>query len=156
MTRCHLDLVSHWRIDAPAERVWNALADPRGWPAWWPQASAVRTLHPGGVDGVGQVHRIRWKLPPRFEWVVELGALEARPPERLRSRSRGTLDGEGIWLLHEEDGRTDVTSVWRVRPAAPGACWLLPLAAPWLRWRHAALMRAGEAGLERHLACGQG
>lgn len=35
-TTGRFDLVSHWHLDAPVERVWAALADPAGWPGWWP------------------------------------------------------------------------------------------------------------------------
>lgn len=151
MTRDHVDLVSHWQIDAPVERVWAALCDPADWPHWWPGVRAVRTVRPGGPDGIGAVHRIRWatRLPCDLE--LEMDAIDAKPPEQLRSRSRGRLHGEGIWLLRAEAGRTDVTSVWRIALGPRRARWLLPLLSPVFRWSHADVMRAGEAGLARHL-----
>lgn len=147
----HFDLVSHWHIQAPVERVWAALADPAGWPQWWPFVREVQTLQPGAADGVGARRRIRWGTLLPYEIVIEVEALEAQRPQRLRGRSRGQLHGEGLWLLRPGPGCTDVTYVWRVTPAHAWMRWLAPLLAPVFRWNHRGVMRAGEAGLRRWL-----
>lgn len=149
MTR--FDLVSHWRIHAPVESVWAALTDPAGWPRWWPYVREVQTLRAGAADGVGALRRIRWGTLLPYEIVIEVEAIEALRPERLRGRSCGQLNGEGLWLLRAAAGWTDVTYVWRVEPARPWMRWLAPLLAPLFRWNHAGVMRAGEAGLRRLL-----
>ncbi len=148
----HFDLVSHWHLQAPVERVWAALADPAGWPRWWPCVRQVRSLRDGGPDGVGSVRRIEWwtRLPYRI--VIEVEAVEVVRHQRLRGRSRGQLDGEGLWLLRAADGGTSVTYVWRVRLARRWMRWTAPLLAPVFRWNHDGVMRAGETGLRRHLA----
>ncbi len=150
MTR--FDLVSHWRIPAPVESVWAALADPDGWPRWWPQVREVQTLRAGAPDGLGALRRIRWGTLLPYEIVIEVEAIESVRHERLRGRSRGQLCGEGLWLLRAGQGWTDVTYVWRVEPQQPWMRRLAPLLAPLFRWNHAGVMRAGEAGLRRHLA----
>lgn len=152
MSSVHFDLVSHWRIAAPVEQVWAALADPDGWPRWWPFVRSVQTLHPGDGDGVGCVRRMRWATRLPYELVIEVEALEALRHERIRGRSRGQLDGVGLWLLRGEGGCTDVTYVWRVELTRPWMRRLAPLLAPLFRWNHDGVMRAGEAGLARHLA----
>lgn len=152
----HFDLVSHWRLEAPVERVWAALADPAGWPAWWPYVQQVRTLREGGADGVGSVRRIDWSTRLPYRIVIDVEAVESVRHQRLRGRSRGQLDGEGLWLLRAEDGYTDVTYVWRVRLVRPWMRWLAPLLSRVFRWNHDGVMRAGEAGLKRHLAGGAG
>ena len=151
MSSSHFDLVSQWRIEAPVERVWAALTDPGAWPQWWPYVLGVQTLREGGGDGVGSVRRIDWatRLPYRIQ--IEVEAVESVRLQRLRARSRGQLDGEGLWLLRAEDGWTDVTYVWRVRVAKRWMRWLSPLLAPVFRWNHDAVMRAGESGLRRYL-----
>lgn len=151
VSSAHFDLVSHWRVYAPVERVWAALADPTSWPHWWPQVQQVRLLHEGGADGVGSVHRIDWATRLPYRIVIEVEACELVRHQRLRGRSSGQLNGEGLWLLRAEEGFTDVTYVWRVRLTRPWMRWLAPLLAPAFRWNHDAVMRAGESGLRRHL-----
>jgi hypothetical protein len=147
----HFDLVSHWRLAAPVDRVWAALAAPETWPRWWPNVRAVHTLRAGGADGLGWVRRIEWTGALPYAVVIEVEAVEALRHERLRGRSRGDLQGEGIWLLRSEGNVTDVTYVWRVHLARPWMRWLAPLLAPLYRWNHDRVMRQGCAGLARHL-----
>ncbi len=147
----HFDLVSHWRLRAPRERVWQALTHPEDWPRWWPFVRAVHTLRPGDDDGLGSVRRIEWATRLPYDLVIEVEAVEVLRQERLRARSRGQLRGEGLWLLQHADGFTDVTYVWRVSLERPWMRLLAPLLAPLFRWNHAAVMRAGQAGLARHL-----
>lgn len=147
----HFDLVSHWRFAAPRERVWQALTQPEDWPRWWPFVRSVRTLRPGDADGLGSVRRIEWATRLPYDLVIEVEAVEVLRQQRLRARSRGQLRGEGLWLLNHEGGFTDVTYVWRVSLERPWMRVLAPLLAPLFRWNHAAVMRAGQAGLARHL-----
>jgi len=152
MRPTRFDLVSHWRIPAPVDRVWHALTDVQGWPHWWPYVRSVRTLRPGGADGVGSVRRIQWATRLPYEIVIEVEALEALRHERLRGRARGQLAGEGLWLLQVDGAGTNVTCVWRVELGQRWMRALSPLLAPVFRWNHEGVMRAGEAGLMRHLA----
>lgn len=151
MSARRLDLVTHWRLGAPVDRVWAALTDPERWPLWWPQVRSVRTLRAGGADGLGSVRRIEWSTRLPFDLVIEVEATEALRHERLRVRSCGPLRGEGIWLLRADGAFTDVTTLWRVELQRPWMRRLAPLLAPPLRWNHEGVMRAGAAGLARHL-----
>lgn len=145
------DLVSHWHLQAPVERVWAALCDPAGWPRWWPYVRQVRTLREGGPDGLGSVRRIAWATRLPYRIVIDIEAVESVRHQRLRGRSRGALDGEGLWLLRPDGECTDVTYVWRVRLVKRWMRWAAPLLAPLFRWNHDGVMRAGEAGLRRFL-----
>ena len=151
MSSTHFDLVGHWRIAAPAERVWTALTDVERWPEWWPCVRAVHALRPAAPGG-GAIHCIRWATQLPCDIVLQVEAVELLPHERIRGRSRGPLDGEGIWLLRAEGDHTEVTCVWRVEFAVRWMRWVAPLLAPVFRWNHDCIMRAGEAGLARHLA----
>lgn len=151
MPASHFDLVSQWRIEAPAERVWAALTDPDAWPRWWPYVLGVQTLREGAADGVGSVRRMQWATRLPYRLLIEVEAVESVRLQRLRARSRGQLDGEGLWLLRADCGGTDVTYVWRVRVVKRWMRWLSPLLAPLFRWNHDAVMRAGEVGLRRYL-----
>jgi len=152
MTIPHLDLVSHWQFAAPVEHVWTALCEPESWPRWWPYVRSVRTLREGGADGLGRVRRFEWATRLPYGIVIDVESVESLRHERLRGRSRGHLNGEGIWLLRGEGDTTMVTYVWRVELARPWMRWLAPVLTPLFRWNHDGVMRAGEAGLRRHLS----
>lgn len=148
----HFDLVSHWRLAAPVERVWAALREPESWPLWWPYVRSVRLLHPGGTDGLGSVRLFHWSTRLPYDIEIEIESVECLRHQRIRGRSRGQLRGEGIWLLRGEGLHTDVTYVWRVDLGRRWMRWSAPLLAPLFRWNHDGVMRAGGAGLARHLA----
>ncbi len=147
----HFDLVSHWRIHAPVDRVWAALTDLASWPRWWPHVHHVRMLRDGGADGMGAVWRIDWSTRLPYRVVIDVENVESVRHQRIRGRSRGLLDGEGLWLLRAGPGVTDITYVWRVTLGRGWMRRLAPLLAPVFRWNHAGVMRTGEAGLRRHL-----
>jgi hypothetical protein len=41
-------LATEWRLAAPVESVWAAIARPADWPRWWRHVEAVTELEPGG------------------------------------------------------------------------------------------------------------
>jgi uncharacterized protein YndB with AHSA1/START domain len=145
----HFDLVSHWCIPAPVERVWASLVDIEAWPRWWPGVVATRMVQPGDAGGVGRVQRIEWRGWFGHRIVTEIEVVEVLRHERLRGRSRGQLDGEGLWLLRGDGGTTHITYVWRVRLARGWMRGVAPLMAPVFRWNHRAAMASGERGLAR-------
>jgi Polyketide cyclase / dehydrase and lipid transport len=152
MPNRHFDLVSHWRVPGPPAEVWPVLAALQHWPAWWPQVRAVRVLRPGDEQGIGRVCRIDWRTRLGYGFTIEVEAVEAVPHERLRARSRGAMRGEGIWLLRADGTHTELTYLWRVDLQRPWMRLAAPLLAPLFRWNHEGVMRAGQAGLVRHLA----
>ncbi len=155
MPATHFDLVSHWRIHAPIDRVWDALVDIERWPRWWPYVRSVHPLRPARADGLGCQRRIEWATRLPYDIVIDVETIDIQKPERLRGRSMGQLQGEGIWLLRFEDGVTDITYVYRVELTAGWKRWLAPLLAPLFRWNHEGVMRAGGLGLARYLAMTQ-
>jgi uncharacterized membrane protein len=152
MPATHFDLVSHWRIHAPIDRVWDALIDIERWALWWPYVRSVRALRSGRADGLGCQWRINWATRLPYRLLIDVETIDMKKPERLRGRSMGQLQGEGIWLLRFEDGVTDITYVYRVELTAGWKRWLAPLLAPLFRWNHEGVMRAGGQGLARYLA----
>lgn len=149
------DFVLHstWTIPAPAERVWQALTAPQDWPRWWRYVRAVDTVRRGDAGGVGATRRMQWATRLPYGFWIEVETIAVRPLQRLQARSRGQLEGEGIWTLQPLDPRTTrVDYTWRVDLMRPWMRRAAPLFAPLFRWNHHAVMRAGEAGLIRHLA----
>ena len=144
-------LVSHWRIAAPRERVWEALKHPVEWPRWWPFVKAVDELDAGAADGLGARYRFHWtsRLPYAIRLVTTV--VEIRKPERIVARAEGDLSGTGTWRLAGRAGATDVEYRWQVDLDRAWMRALLPILRPAFAWNHNAVMAAGEAGLARHL-----
>ena len=152
----HFDLVSHWRLHAPVDSVWAALVQPEQWPQWWPGLRAVRTLRAGQPGGLGSVRRMDWDTGLPYGLHLSVETVEVLQHQRLRGRVRGTLRGDGLWLLRGQGGVTDVTYVWRVVLGPAWMRWTALLLAPVFRWNHRRLMQAGGAGLARRLGCVEG
>ena len=151
MSAQHFDLVSHWRIAAPIDLVWDALVQVERWPLWWPYVRSVQRLRSAGPDGLGCRHRIQWQTRLPYGLVIDAETVDIKRPECLRGRTWGQLVGEGIWLLRHEGGITDVTYVYRVEPTTLWMRVLSPVLAPLFRWNHQGVMAAGRAGLARYL-----
>ena len=147
----HFDLVSHWRLHASVDAVWDVLTDVEDWPQWWPGLRSVRTLRAARPGGVGGVRRLEWDTGLPYGLCIAVETVEVLRHERLRGRASGTLCGDGLWLLRGQGGLTDVTYVWRVELGPWWMRCLAPLLAPLFRWNHERLMRAGGAGLARRL-----
>jgi hypothetical protein len=152
MHATNFELVSDWRLEAPIERVYDALHDVQRWPDWWRYVRRVEALRSGDAEGVGAVRRLTWgsRLPYGLTFDAEVA--EARRPRVLRARVSGELAGEGLWELRSEgSAATHARYTWRVELSRPWMRLLAPLMAPVFRWNHDGVMAAGEQGLRRHL-----
>jgi hypothetical protein len=154
-SRSHFDLVSHWCLPAAPPAVWQALIDVHAWPSWWPYVKEVQTLREGDSHGVGAMRLIHWRTRLGYSLKLRVQAVELVRHERLRGRSQGSLQGEGIWLLRADEHIADVTHVTYVWRVVLDTVWLrltAPLLAPLFRWSHESVMRSGHLGLCKHLA----
>lgn len=93
--------VAELDIDAPRERVWEVLADIRGWPDWNPSVTRVILL-----DEFAPQSEFHW----RFDGVGIVSVLqEVDAPKRLlwSGRSPG-IRAIRLWSLEEREGGTRV------------------------------------------------
>ena len=144
-------LITHWHLDAPIERVWDALTRVEEWPSWWRYVRAVAELEKGDAQGVGSLRRYTWssRLPYRLSF--EMRTVAMRKPDYMEGSASGDLDGSGRWRLVADGATTRVRYDWTV---AVGKQWmqiLAPLLAPVFAWNHGQVMREGGRGLARHL-----
>jgi hypothetical protein len=150
----HYVLTSRWRLDAPADRVWQLLTDIDGWPRWWRYVRRVRVVAAGGPDSLGQVTAIEWTsaLPYRIRLLVRTTRSERG--RQLEGRTDGDLQGHGTWVLEAAAGVTvDVTYRWDVELRKPWMRVLAFLLRPLFEWNHFVVMRAGAQGMARALGC---
>jgi uncharacterized protein YndB with AHSA1/START domain len=142
-----------WLLDAPRERVFEAIYDQAAWPQWWRGVEEATELRGGGDDGVGTVSRMVWKslLPYRVEFEVTTTRIER--PHLMEGNAVGELSGIGRWRLYERDGATAVLYEWNVATTRAWMNLLAPLARPVFEWNHDWVMARGGEGIARLLDC---
>jgi uncharacterized protein YndB with AHSA1/START domain len=78
-------------VDAPAERVWEAISDPRNLPQWDRHIARVE-----GAPASGLREGTRYVTEMKFMGVrakIRVQVLEWDPPRRAKFRLRGVLEG---------------------------------------------------------------
>lgn len=152
-----LVLVSRWRLETTAERVWELLSHPEDWPAWWPQLASVERLAPGNAAGIDAQHRFRWRSGLGYGFAIVITTTRAERPRELEGAADGDLRGIGLWVVEQDGpGAVRLTYRWDVELAKPWMRLTAPLLRPLFAWRHFAVMRAGARGMARRLACRPG
>lgn len=144
-------LVTHWHLDAPIERVWEALSTPEAWPTWWRYVRAVVLIEAGDAEGVGALRRFTWSSRLPYALTFAMRTTVVQRPLRMEGIASGDLDGSGVWTLTAEGTTTRVAYRWVV---VVGKRWMqvfAPLLAPVFAWNHGQVMAAGGRGLARHL-----
>jgi len=146
------DLVSHWHVEAPIERVFQVVHAVEGWPRWWPQVRQVVLLERGDADGVGDVHRVIWGTTVPYQLTLTVKRMVVQRPWRLDLLLEGDLHGNGRWLLREQGGATVIQHDWHVATTRTWMNVMSPVLGPMFRWNHGILMADGARGLARLLA----
>jgi uncharacterized protein YndB with AHSA1/START domain len=149
MERYHF--VTDIEVAAAPDPVWDALADPTAWPAWWRQLRRVAVLAPGRPDGVGRRYRLdfRTALPYTLGFASETTRIS--PPTAWEARITGDLAGAGRYELISVDGGSRVRHIWIVGTTKPWMNALAPVARPAFAWNHGVLMREFALGLAGRL-----
>ena len=91
-----------WAVPRPAAEVAALLADPLGYPTWWPSVSRARRIDGAGHDGDPRVAvLLRGLIPVRLVMAREL---DDRERGRLVARLDGDLRGTVRVTVHDDDG----------------------------------------------------
>lgn len=139
-----------WCLDAPIERVWDALYDSAAWPRWWNGVRSAINVRDGDEGDVGAVWRYTWRSRLPYDLEFEMETTRVEPPHVLVGRARGELVGTGTWRLFEGLG-TAVVYEWDVDTTRDWMNALAPVARPVFAWNHDIVMRRGGEGLARLL-----
>ena len=145
--------VTVWRIEAPIERVYEAIFDSLAWPSWWDAVTAAQQRALGDAAGIGAVSRFtfRGRLPYVLRFDMRVDRVER--PTVLSGVASGELEGRGLWTLKPDGQATLVRYDWQIRTTKPWMNVLAPL--PFVRdvfeLNHDYVMRRGLVGLRRLL-----
>jgi quercetin dioxygenase-like cupin family protein/uncharacterized protein YndB with AHSA1/START domain len=139
--------VDEWDVDAPADSVFNALADARTYPDWW--RPVYKDVEADGPLAVGQLSRQHFKGRLPYHLRTSSRIVRFEPPFVVEAEVEGDLRGRGVWTLTPTGPeRTHVRFDWRVFADKALLRVLTPVLRPALRWNHNwAIARAVE-GLE--------
>jgi Polyketide cyclase / dehydrase and lipid transport len=139
-----------WCIDAPIERVFEAIDDAASWPRWWKGVTRADLVEEGDADGVGRLWRFTWRSRLPYDLSFDSRVVRREPPHLLEGHADGELVGVGRWRLYDGPG-TAVVYEWNVRTAREWMNRAAPVARPLFAWNHNAVMRQGGEGLARLL-----
>jgi uncharacterized protein YndB with AHSA1/START domain len=143
--------VTFWHIEAPLQRVFDAISDSLRWPDWWHGALAVEERAAGATDGVGAVRRYHWKSRLPYHLSFDARTTRIEPPITLEAVVSGDLEGCGRWSFSHENGITSIRYDWHVHTTRPWMNLFAPIARRLFSENHHALMRQGAEGLARLL-----
>lgn len=142
--------VTTWCVDAPIDRVYDAIDDAARWPEWWKGVRRAELLEPGDEDGLGRLWRYTWRSRLPYNLTFESRVTRVERPYVLEGAADGELIGTGRWRLYEGRG-TAVVYEWNVRTSRAWMNRLGPVARPLFAWNHDVVMRQGGVGLAQLL-----
>lgn len=141
----HYVFRSVWRLAATPDRVFEALRDVPGYPAWWPEVRETVELS----ETSGRL-RCRSLLP--YDLTMVLTREVEDPVGRvLRARLDGDLIGSSTWTIAPDGAGTAAVFDEDVRVGKAAVRAAGRLARPVLSFNHDRMMRSGERGLRAYL-----
>jgi uncharacterized protein YndB with AHSA1/START domain len=140
-----------WRVHAPIEKIWDAIVRSDQYPIWWKSVVKVQILSPGDANGIGAIVRTTWQTHLPYGFSFDTRAVRIEPFKTLELEAFGDLQGKGLWTLTREGDQTMVQYDWQVQTNKLWMNLVAPVAAPFFRWNHAAVMNDGADGLARLL-----
>jgi uncharacterized protein YndB with AHSA1/START domain len=147
------EFLTTWVLEAPRERVWDAIRESEKWPEWWRGVERVVEVERGDDEGIGQLSRYTWRSKLPYELEFEMRTTRIERPCLLEGQASGELSGVGRWRLYEEDGTTAVIYEWNVATTKRWMNAVAPLLRPAFEWNHDWVMGHGGTGLARLLGC---
>lgn len=140
-----------WRIEAPVDKVWDAIYNSQRWPSWWKGVEKVAEIKKGDERGIGSVRRYTWKGRLPYALTFDLRLTRNEKPFKLEGVAQGELEGTGRWELAQEGVVTTVRYYWDVRTTKRWMNLLTPVARPLFKLNHDVIMKQGGEGLARLL-----
>lgn len=120
--------IDEWDVDAPAQAVFDALADARTYPDWWGAVYLnVEADCPPQVGCVSK-HEFKGRLPYHLNTTSEIVRLER--PHEFEVKVVGDLTGRGVWTLTPRDSWVHIRFHWRVLADRPMLRYLTPIPTP--------------------------
>jgi Polyketide cyclase / dehydrase and lipid transport len=140
-------VLTEWQIEAPVERVWDALLLAREWPAWWRGFRSVEELGPGEQSGVGKILRQRWRSLLPYTLTLDLAVTAIERHRLLEGRASGDMRGLCRWTFEPRGTATIVRFLLDVQPTRAWMNLPVPFARQVFALNYGTIMRWGGEGL---------
>ena len=154
MARNEYHFITHWRVQATVEEVFDVLDDAPDLVRWWPSVYLeVKEVARGDeATAVGRVISLYTKgwLPYTLRW--QFRVIESRYPYGFSLQAWGDFDGRGIWSFEQDGEWVDITYDWQIRADKPLLRYLSPVLKPIFAANHHWAMAKGEESLKLELA----
>lgn len=136
-------------IRAAIDQVYGAITDPEQWLNRWPDAIAVKRLAIGDADGLGASFDATVRAPMGYHLSAVITTVGVDRPHELQMLSTGDLEGQGTWLLGQQDDTTHAVFTWAVTPTPTWMSMLTPVLRPaFARGHHTVVRHAAEAAAD--------
>lgn len=147
--------LTHWRVRATVDEVFDVLADPLALKRWWPAVYLdVKELKPATEpNGVGRVIDLFTKgwLPYTLRW--NFTVIESKRPTGFKLVAHGDFEGTGVWTMQQDGEVAEATYDWRISAEKPllryGSLILRPAFAANHHWAMARGLESLELELRR-------
>ena len=96
--------VTTWCLDAPIERVFDAIDDAAAWPRWWRGVRRTEPLEPGDEAGVRRLWRLTWRSRLPYDLTFESRVTRREPRYLLEGSAGGELIGTGVVMRQGGEG----------------------------------------------------
>lgn len=144
--------ITHWRIKAPLQDVWNAIYLSEEWPNWWKGVVSVVETVKGDERGIGSIRIYKLRSPMAYTLSFKLELTERIDQQLLKGTATGELAGTGSWHFAEEPGNiTHISCHWNVHTTVRWMNTFAFLLRPLFTYNHNAVMRQGAQSLAKKL-----
>ena len=136
--------VTHWKVRARAQDVFELIRDVPRYRQWW--GEVYLDVQP--TDD-GYRFLTRGRLPYKLRW--QSRTTNVTPNESIQVEGRGDLRGQGLWTIRQAGEFVDIQFDWRVAADKPLIRTLSFLFKPIFAANHRWAMARGEEGLRREI-----
>jgi carbon monoxide dehydrogenase subunit G len=145
-----IDYRASFELDAPPERVWQAIERSEGFEHWWGWLSEFRLEGEGLVDGAVLRGVVAPPVPYRMRLSVELE--RCSPPSSIDAAVHGDLEGTARLLLEPEGSGTRAEVSWTIEMMQRSMRIAARVARPVLVWGHDRVVDMTVSSFRRQLA----
>lgn len=153
MSANEYSFVTVWKIEAPIQKVWDAICETEDMPNWWKAILNIEVLDRGNENGIGALFKQTWKgkLPYKLSMISQIEVVDYL--KSIEISAFGDLQGKGKWTFTENGEIVTVQYNWDVKTTQKYMRFLAVILKPLLAWNHDEIMRWGAIGLAKKLNC---